>query len=54
MTTGKIDPSKIKDERCYCGHLKSEHWDRFSQGHGPCIKCDCPQFTWKEFVFKNT
>lgn len=35
---------------CRCGHtgdgLFSEHLDTFSAGHGPCLKCDCPRFTW--------
>ena len=37
-------------ELCYCGHLRSEHANRFAKGHGKCQQCECKQFTWKEFA----
>lgn len=40
----------IIDEKCSCGHLRSQHADRFAKGHGPCNLCKCAQFTWVEFV----
>ena len=37
---------------CYCGHEgdgpDSDHLG--FNGHGPCIYCDCEQFTWKEWL----
>jgi len=48
------------DEKCRCGHLKSEHvgYTRIIAGtsnrapnHGACSKCGCNQYTWKNFVF---
>jgi len=48
-----IDWSKVKDEMCYCGHLKSEHNDIYAKGHGSCTKCNCKKFTWKEFVMED-
>jgi hypothetical protein len=47
----EIKMTKIKDERCYCGHLKSEHFNTLVRGHGKCKKCWCKKFTWKEFVY---
>lgn len=56
-TAGK---RQIQDEMCVCGHLRSEHDDRFAAGHGACRAarafgeknlCKCAQFTWKSFVF---
>jgi|GEM_PF-2465888 len=38
------------DERCQCGHLKSQHADRYQPGHGPCKECGCKQFTFVGFV----
>lgn len=34
------------DEKCSCGHLKSQHNDRYQKGHGDCKVCKCKQFTW--------
>jgi len=48
---------EIVDEKCECGHLKSEHGPSIIQGmeieggHGECQKCQCAQFTWEEFVY---
>lgn len=57
---------KIVDERCSCGHLKSEHGPSevsklklvmppevlsAIKGHGKCTKCDCKKFTWVEFIY---
>lgn len=42
--------------RCDCGHsggaLNSQHSRRMygAAGHGPCKKCDCPQFTWAAWI----
>ena len=50
------------DEKCSCGHLRSEHHDTLSYGHGPCAMavspdgsaiCDCQQFTWTGHVFAS-
>jgi PRTRC genetic system protein C len=51
---GRINPEDIQDEKCTCGHLRSEHNDRFEQGHGSCKKCDCRKFTWDSWVMKDT
>ncbi len=50
----------IVDQKCYCGHLSSEHEPsqrpfggqtyKFG-GHGPCRECNCVQFTWQSFVY---
>lgn len=59
------DWTKVKDERCTCGHLKSEHSGRRHAvgkgavsvvGHGQCRatdECACSQFTWASFVMKD-
>ena len=56
MNVAKRDWSKVKDERCECGHLKSERGfkNAFALGHGACEVdgCDCQKFTWKEFVME--
>jgi len=50
------------DEKCTCGHLRSEHYDTLAYGHGSCAMaiaadattmCDCPQFTWTEHIFAS-
>jgi hypothetical protein len=48
------------DEKCSCGHLRSEHHDTLAYGHGPCAMedgvghdCPCLQFTWWEHVFAS-
>ena len=37
---------------CYCGHTgdgaNSQHGGLM--GHGPCLECDCIQFTWKGWL----
>lgn len=46
------------DERCQCGHLRSEHNDLgIGQtmpvqwlGHGTCLKCACIHYRWESFV----
>lgn len=45
---------EIQDEICKCGHLLSEHnnSELGVENHGDCKKCDCKQYTWKEFVYK--
>jgi len=53
MSKTTFDFSKVKDEKCECGHLKSKHNDRYDKGHGSCQKCGCPQFTWQSFVLKD-
>ncbi|MDD5547050.1 MAG: hypothetical protein PHO67_07870 [Candidatus Omnitrophica bacterium] len=47
-----VGESEIIDELCHCDNLRSEHADDnpIVQGHGHCLLCDCPQFTWKSFV----
>lgn len=56
----KTAPShSVRDEMCYCGHLRSNHEDPallpfpgLAPGHGKCSdeSCDCVKFTWKSFV----
>jgi hypothetical protein len=36
----------IVDEKCGCGHFRTQHHDRFAHGHGECSRCECAQFTW--------
>lgn len=45
----------VVDERCYCGHLRTEHSTLLAPGHGPCPikKCDCAKFTWKSYVLSD-
>lgn len=43
----------IFDERCRCGHLRTQHNDSLvAFGHGECLLdgCDCSKFTWREFI----
>jgi hypothetical protein len=45
----------IENERCLCGHLRTEHESRLGGlafGHGVCSqkRCECERFTWKETV----
>ena len=44
-------------EMCDCGHLGGnqfgDHKAKIAYGHGPCTKCNCPQFTWMYFCDKN-
>ena len=49
-----IDGQQVVDEKCSCGHFRSEHFDRFDIGHGSCgwPKCPCAQFTWVGWVTK--
>lgn len=39
---------------CSCGHTgdgpNSQHEIHFQQGHGKCMLCDCPKFTWAGFI----
>jgi len=48
---------KIKDEMCYCGHLKSEHEYHVgantpaNKGMGKCTKCACFKFTWCAYIY---
>jgi len=47
---------KPLDERCYCGHLKSNHrGSAVAPGQGMCEHqgCPCYKFTWKEFIFSK-
>ncbi len=39
---------KVKDGRCICGALQSEH--RGFEGHGDCVKTNCEKFRWKHNV----
>jgi len=43
---------------CRCGHtgdaFDSQHADTsLENGHGPCLICDCPQFTWVGWQTKS-
>lgn len=47
---------KPTDEMCYCGHLRSEHFDLPYEtpsaiGKANCTNCECPRFMWKNFVY---
>ena len=44
---------EIVDELCKCRHLRSEHNDTFSKGHGDCTKCECEKFTWISFLYSD-
>lgn len=55
----KVPLGTVLDERCWCGHLRSEHEDTAAYGHGACKAdgvpaCPCPKFTWKSFIFKTS
>jgi hypothetical protein len=49
----------VLDEKCACGHLRTEHQDRLrgaAFGHGRCKQsrfCHCDRFTWVAHVFKK-
>ena len=53
MTARRIDPGDRGKSICRCGHTgdgpNSEHDARYAEGHGPCLRCDCPQFTWARY-----
>ena len=50
-TTGN-DYWHVVDQRCDCGHLRSQHGDTIAKGHGRCAvaSCSCSKFTWASFV----
>jgi len=51
-----MEHREIIDEQCECGHLMSNHHDKFGglvKGHGACMECECEQFTWEMFIYKN-
>ena len=43
----------IIEEMCTCGHYRSLHAPHFSAGHGPCLICNCPQFTFESYLVKQ-
>lgn len=49
----------VTDERCYCGHLKSEHLGSMEAGLGhvgqylSCSVCSCDRFTWYGWIFSD-
>lgn len=49
------EEKEVVDERCYCGHLKSEHRATVFdvEGHGSCKECSCDRFTWFGWVFAD-
>jgi hypothetical protein len=49
----RLDPKgrRIINEKCTCGHLRTQHDARFDLGHGECTACFCGQFSWIGFVF---
>lgn len=50
------DGAIVTDERCRCGHLRSEHHDSIggaALGHGRCRRCRCQKFSWAAHVFSN-
>ena len=48
LTKSFVPTAERPDEWCACGHLRSQHADRYAPGHGPCTQraCHCGQFTW--------
>jgi hypothetical protein len=43
---------KVIDEKCSCGHYKSQHFGSIvTVGHGPCAICICKRFTWSGYVY---
>lgn len=42
------DGTRVVNERCYCGAMRTEHAGII--GHGPCDANDCEKFTWREFI----
>lgn len=46
-----LEEKEVVDERCYCGHLKSEHYGGYRQL--PCNLCKCQRFTWFGWVFSD-
>ena len=47
----KAEELGIIDEKCSCGHLRSDHINSaFQIGHGFCCVCGCKQFTWIGWV----
>ena len=43
--------SVIIDAWCTCGHKQSKHNHKaLVKGHGPCEKCNCSQFMWKDYI----
>lgn len=49
---------EIVDEKCRCGHLRSEHIsehieDSLARGLGSCTKCGCLRFTWKSNILEE-
>lgn len=50
------DGRTVIDEICTCGCRRSHHWDSLAFGQGSCRQedvphCNCPKFTFKDFVF---
>ena len=43
----------VVDERCYCGHLKSEHGPYDAVGYRACLQCGCRRFVWYGWVFED-
>ena len=47
----KDNGKQVIDEKCECGHLKTQHkTGNFAVGHGACKECLCKQFTWSGWV----
>jgi len=57
---------RVVDERCRCGHKRSEHGHTVGWGHGECRsnstgplrdsrvhrqECICTKFTWKASIY---
>lgn len=54
------EEKKVVDERCYCGHLKSEHHsvsqstsEYLYRHENECKLCLCRQFTWYGWIFED-
>ncbi len=53
------DGTIVIDEKCRCGHLRSEHQSALrgaAFGHGRCKKsrfCGCQKFSWAERIYKG-
>ncbi len=47
------DGRVVVNEMCRCGHVRTRHYDTLSPGHGQCLSCQCPRFTWVKHIFSS-
>ncbi len=57
--SGTFDWKDVADERCRCGHKKSEHHPQLAsmpseiRGKAYCAACPCTRFTWIKFILRD-